>query len=112
MVFACADKTRGNSLPNGSSVEDWAAANGATFATIEDLADPTPNADTDLQLLEDTPPVYSIEYATMSVDGETPSGSPQNGAYIGALSTVDINWATGWTYGIFAGSRGQDLWFE
>ena len=112
VVFACADKTRGNSLPNGSSVEDWAAANGATFATIEDLADPTPNADTDLQLLEDTPPVYSIEYATMSVDGETPSGSPQNGAYIGALSTVDINWATGWTYGIFAGSRGQDLWFE
>ena len=112
VVFACADKTRGNSLPNGSSVEDWAAANGATFATIEDLADPTPNADTDLQLLEDTPPVYSIEYATMSVDGETPSGSPQNGAYIGALSTVDINWATGWTYGIFEGSRGQDLWFE
>ena len=112
VIFACADRTRGNSLPNGTSVEDWAAANGATFATIEDLADPTPNADTDLQLLEDTPPVYSIEYATMSVDGETPTGSPQNGAYIGALSRVDINWATGWTYGIFEGSRGQDLWFE
>ena len=112
VIFACADRTKGNSLPNGTSVEDWAAANGAMFATIEDLADPTPNADTDLQLLEDTPPVYSIEYATMSVDGKTPSGSPRNGAYIGALSTVDINWATGWTYGIFEGSRGQDLWFE
>ena len=112
VIFACADKTKGNSLPNGTSVEDWAAANGATFATIEDLADPTPNADADLQLLEDTPPVYSIEYATMSVDGETPSGSPQDGAYIGALSRVDINWATGWTYGIFEGSRAQDLWFE
>ena len=112
VIFACADRTRGNSLPNGTSVEDWAAANGAMFATIEDLADPTPNADTDLQLLEDTPPVYSIEYATMSVDGETPSGAPQNGAYIGALSRVDINWAMGWTYGIFEGNRAQDLWFE
>ncbi len=112
VIFACADRTKGNSLPNGTSVEDWAAANGAMFATIEDLADPTPNADTDLQLLEDTPPVYSIEYATMSVDGKTPSGSPRNGAYIGALSTVDVNWAMGWTYGIFEGSRAQDLWFE
>ena len=112
VIFACADKTRGNSLPNGTSVEDWAAANGATFATIEELADPTPNADTDLQLLEATPPVYSIEYATMSVDGASPSGAPQNGVYIGALSTVDLNWAMGWTYGIFEGNRGQPLWFE
>ena len=112
VIFACADKTRGNSLPNGTRVKDWAAANGATFATIDDLADPTPNADTDLQLLVDTPPVYSIEYATMSVDGETPAGSPRNGVYIGALSTVDLNWAMGWTYGIFEGSRAQDLWFE
>ncbi len=112
VIFACADRTRGNALPNGTSVEDWAAANGAMFATVNDWADPTPKAHTDLQLLEDTPPVYSIEYATMSVDGETPSGSPRNGVYIGALSTVDVNWATGWTYGIFDGSRGQALWFE
>ena len=112
VIFACADRTRGNALPNGTSVEDWAAANGATFATINDWADPTPNAHTDLQLLEDTPPVYSIEYRTMSVDGEAPSGSPQNGVYIGALSTVDVNWAMGWTYGIFEGNRGQALWFE
>ena len=112
VIFACADRTRGNSLPNGTRVEDWAAANGAVFATINDWADPTPNAHTDLQLLQDTPPVYSIEYATMSVDGEVPSGSPQNGVYIGALSTADINWAMGWTYGIFEGNRGQSLWFE
>ena len=112
VIFACADKTRGNSLPNGTSVEDWAAANGAVFATIDDWADPTPNAHTELQLLEDTPPVYSIEYATMSVNGATPNGSPQKGVYIGALSTVDINWAMGWTYGIFEGNRGQALWFE
>jgi len=36
VIFACADRTRGNSLPNGTSVEDWAAANGAVFATIDD----------------------------------------------------------------------------
>ncbi len=53
-----------------------------------------------------------IEYATMSVDGEAPSGVTRNGVSIGALSTVDVNWAMGWTYGIFEGSRGQALWFE
>ena len=112
VIFACADATKGDSLPNGTSVEDWAATNGAVFATIDDWADPTPNAHTDLQLLEDSPPVYSIEYATMSVDGKTPGGAPQNGVYIGALSTVDVNWAMGWTYGIFDGDRGRALWFE
>ena len=112
VIFACADKTRSATLPNGTSVEAWASNNGALFATIDGSADPTPNADTDLQLLEGTPPVYSISYATMSVDGSTPSGAPQSGAYIGALSTGDLNWAMGWTYGIFDGNRGQPLWFE
>lgn len=112
VIFACADKTRGNSLPNGTSIETWAAGSGALFATVRGSADATADADTELQLLEGAPPVYSISYATMSVDGNAPSGAPQSGDYIGALSTRDVDWAAGWTYGIFDGNRGQALWFE
>ena len=112
VIFACADKTKGNALPNGTSVEDWATENGAVFATIEGWADPTPNAHTELQILENTPPVYSIDHETMSVNGTSPRIEPKNGTYIGALSTVDVNWAMGWTYGIFDGYRAQPLWFE
>ena len=112
VIFACAEKTRGGSLPNGTSVESWAAADGSIFATVSGSADATANADTELQLLEGEPPVYSISYATMSVDGATPAGAPQNGDFIGALSQGNIDWTAGWTYGIHEGNRGQPLWFE
>ena len=40
-------------------------ANGSVFADVSRFrADATANADTDLQLLEGTPPIYSIDYAT------------------------------------------------
>ena len=111
-LFACAEKTRGGSLPNGTSVENWAAANGAVFADVNGSANPTPTADTGLQLLEGTPPIYSIEYATMSVNDAAPAGTPQSGSYIGALSQSTPDWTRGWTYGIHDGNRGQALWFE
>lgn len=112
VIFACAEKTRGGSLPNGTTVEAWAAANGSIFADVSGSADATANANTELQLLEGTPPVYSIDYATMSVDGAAPAGSPQSGDFVGALSQSGMDWTRGWTYGIHDGSRGQPLWFE
>ena len=112
-IFACAEKTKGGSLPNGTTVEGWARATGSLFADITGVTDPTANANTDLQLLEGTPPVYSIDYATMVVGGESPTGTPQRGnAYIGGLSLGRADWTADWTYGIHEGSRAQPLWFE
>ena len=112
-IFACAEKTKGGSLPNGTTVEAWAMANGSVFADITGAMDATSNADTGLQLLEGTPPVYSIDYATMLVGGDSPAGTPQRGtAYIGGLSLGRADWTADWTYGIHDGSRAQPLWFE
>ena len=111
-IFACAEKTKGGTLPNGTSVEAWAAANGAVFADLSGSANPTASADTGLQLLEGSPPVYSIDYATMTVNDAAPSGSPQQGDHIGALSQGAADWTRGWTYGIHEGNRAQALWFE
>ena len=112
VILACAEKTNGGSLPNGMTVEAWAAANGAVFADVADSADPTAAADTGLQLLEGAPPIYSIDYDTMSVNDNAPAGAPQNGDFVGALSLSATDWTQGWTYGIHEGSRGQALWFE
>ena len=111
-VFACAEKTRGGSLPNGTTVQAWAAANGSVFADVATSANATASADAGLQLLEGVPPIYSIEYATMTVNDEAPSGAPQRGSHIGALSMAEDDWTRHWTYGIHDGSRAQPLWFE
>ena len=83
------------------------------FADIAGSANATASADTELQLLEGTPPIYSIDYATMVVGGEAPAGAPRGeGSYVGALSAGAADWTAGWTYGIHEGSRAQPLWFE
>ncbi len=112
IIFACEEKTKGNSLPSGTSTEAWAADNGSVFADLVGPVDATANADTDLQLLEGTPAIYSIDYATMMVDGVTPSGAPVDGDFVGGLSLSEIDWVQGWTYGLFDGRRAQPLWFE
>ena len=111
-IFACAEKTRGGTLPNGTTVADWAAANGSIFANVSGSANATANADADLQLLEGLPPIYSIDYATMVVNDASPAGAPQSGSHIGALSRSADDWTANWTYGIHDGRRAQPLWFE
>ncbi|MEM7081647.1 MAG: serine/threonine protein kinase [Pseudomonadota bacterium] len=111
-VFACEERTNGGSLPNGTSVEQFAIDSGNTFATLAGQTNPTAANDSDLQLLEGAPPIYSIDYATMSVDGMMLPGAPQDGAYIGGLSLGDVNWAADWTFGIFDGARSESLWIE
>ncbi len=111
-IFACEERTNGGALPNGTTVEQFAIDGGNLFATIAGQTNATAAADPDLQLLEGTPPVFSIEYATMNVDGATPSGAPQNGTFIGGLSLGGTNWIADWTFGINDGARDEPLWFE
>jgi hypothetical protein len=113
VIMACEDRTNGESLPNGTTLEDWAVnEQSVVFATIDGVVNATAAEDTQLQLLEGTPPIFSIDYATMVVDDAAPPGAPQAGDYIGALSESDTNPFAGWTFGIFDGSRNQPLWFE
>lgn len=113
VIFACHDKTHGNSLPNGTTVEDWVSNNGGQFATVAAAGtDPTATADTDLQLLQGTPPIYSIAFDTMMVDGAAPTVAAPASGKIGAMTTADTDWTQNWTYGIHDGSRDVPLWFE
>lgn len=113
VILACEDRTNGQSLPGGQTVEDWAANDqGVVFATIDGVVNPTPNADTGLQLLQGMPPIFSIDYATMVVDDAAPAGGPVAGDFIGALSESEDNPFAGWTFGIFDGNRSQPLWIE
>jgi len=115
VIFACGEPTRGQTFPDGVTTErSFAEAGGNIFVSVPGGAavDPTANNDTGLQLLEGVPPVFSIDYATMQVDGAAPAGAPQSGIFIGGLSLTEGDWTAGWTYGIDAANRGEPLWFE
>ena len=116
VIAACQEATRGQTFPDGVTTEaSFFTGGGNLLATLGGATDPTAAADTDLQLLEaDTNgiPIFSIEYATMNVDGATPAGTPQNGTYIGGVALSIPDWTQNWTYGIHPSNRGQALWFE
>lgn len=121
IIFSCADRTNGGSLPDATTVEAFATATGNQFATTLATDDPTATANTALVLLEGTPAIYSVDFATMIVDGASPTAAaPQSGgAFIGALSLGAPDWTANWTYGIHSGARSVDadgvdvpLWFE
>lgn len=117
VIFTCPERTNGGDpLPNATTVEAWAAANGAQFATAATNLDPTATSDTGLVLLEGTPSIYSVPFATMVVDGVAPTiAAPAS--HIGAVLQSD-DWTVDWTYGIHPGLRAPDsevgggLWFE
>lgn len=113
IVMACVDKTNGNALPGGTTVEDWATGSQTViFADVADTLDPTADVDTGLQVLEGTPPIFSIDYASSMVNDAAPAGAPTAGDFIGALSESETNPFADWTFGIFDGNRSQPLWFE
>lgn len=112
VVFACEDRTNGGSLPNGTTVEDFVTGQDAIFATIDGVVDPTATADTQLILLEGSPPVFSVPAATMQVDDADLPFAPVVGDYIGAMSLSSENPFAGWTFGIFDDNRSAPLWFE
>ncbi len=121
VIFSCVDRTNGNTLPNGTTVEAFAENTGNQFATTSSNDDPTVTSNTALVLLEGSPAIYSVDFATMVVDDLAPTASaPQNGGgYIGALSLGQDDWTATWTYGIHPDLRATDsdgadlpLWFE
>lgn len=116
VIFACAERVNsGDPWVDGTTTtESFVTDGGNIFATIPDgtAVDPTAANDTELQLLEGMPPIYSIDYATMQVDGAAPAGAPQEGNFIGAVSLGGTDWTAGWTYGIHEGNRAVPLWFE
>ncbi|AMX02600.1 serine/threonine protein kinase [Microbulbifer thermotolerans] len=110
-IFACEDKTKGGPV-GADSLEDWAVANNNVFADVTGAVDATAMNSTELQLLEGTPAVYSIDTANMRVNDAAVAISPISRAYFGALSQGGTDWTQGWTYGLHEGSRAQALWFE
>ncbi|MBV1905075.1 MAG: hypothetical protein KUG75_03290 [Pseudomonadales bacterium] len=121
VLFACVDRTKGNRLPNGTSVEAFAESTGNQFATTVSGDNPTALSNTSLVFLEGSPSIYSIDIATMVVDDLAPtlSASTNGGNFIGALSLSEEDWTATWTYGIHPGLRAVDtdgddlpLWFE
>jgi len=117
VVYACAEKTKGQALAGSPvSEEQFATDSGNIFAAIPGgtAVSPTAVGNPELQLLEGAPPIYSIAYATSQVDGAVPgAGSdPTPGLYLGAVSLGDTDWTAGWTFGLHADSQAQPLWFE
>ena len=117
VIFACAERTNGQTLGGTATTEEQFALNGGNiFATVPDgtAVSATAVNDADLQLLEGSPPIYSIDFATSQVDGAVPNASvdPAPGTFLGALSLGEDDWTFGWTYGIHPDNRGQPLWFE
>ena len=117
VIFACAERTNGQTFPDGTTTEEsFAIAQGAIFATIPDgtAVNPTAAADPDLQLLEGTEPIYSIDYATSFVDGAAPGASsdPAPRAFLGGLSMSETDWTKPWAFGIDPSNRAQPLWIE
>ena len=107
VVFACQDKVRSVTEADVIGMGDAVA-----FANITGVTDPSANADTDLQLLQGMPQVYSIPYGSMQVNGTSPatySESHIGGVMEGAVA----DWTQNWTFGLHESNEpdGQH-WFE
>jgi hypothetical protein len=117
VIYACAERTHGQVFPDGITTEEsFALAQGNVFATIPNgtAVNPTAAADAGLQLLEGTPPVYSIDFATSLVDGVAPAATaaPTAGTFLGGMSLSQTDWTQPWAYGLDPNNRGEALWFE
>lgn len=116
VVYACQENSRGQAIGAFASEQAFAESVGNIFATVADGTAKSATAvnDADLQLLEGTIPIYSIDYATSQVDGAAPGAgsTPTSGAFLGALSLGGADWTANWTYGIHPENRAQALWFE
>ena len=116
IVYACQETFR-------DTFEDtFATAQGNIAATIPNNTAVSATAvnNTELQLLEGTIPVFSIDYATSQVDGAVPGagstpvliGGEASRSFLGALSLSGTDYTQPWVYGLDPANRGQALWFE
>ncbi|MEM9404064.1 MAG: serine/threonine protein kinase [Pseudomonadota bacterium] len=110
VIYACQETFR------DTAEETFANGEGNVSATIPNNTAVSATAvnDADLQLLEGTVPVFSIDFATSLVDGAAPNASatPTTGTFLGALSLGGTDWTQPWSFGIDPSNRGQALWFE
>lgn len=120
VIFACAEKTAGQTFSGTTddtmTEESFATGAGAQFAAIPDgtAVNPTAAADPDLQLLEGTEPIDSIDWATSQVDGAVPAATtdPSPRTFLGALSMGQTDWTQPWAFGIDPSNRAEPLWIE
>ena len=108
IVFACQDKVR--SVTEADLVGLGASV---TFANITGVTDPSANADSDLQLLEGMPQIYSLPYASMQVNGANLPTGYSGGNIGGVTQGAGADWTQNWTFGLHESNEpdGQH-WFE
>ncbi len=107
IVFACQDRVR-----SVSEADVQGLGTSITFADITAVTDPSPNADTELQLLQGMPQVYSIPYASMQVNGAS-LPAYAGGNIGGVMQGAGADWTQNWTFGLDVSNEpdGQH-WFE
>ncbi len=118
VIFACQEFTN-TSTPwafdgTTTTASFLTTTSGNQNATVPSgtTKNPTAAADADLQLLEGTNPIFSINWATSFVDNAAPAATtnPTPGTYLGALSLGGTDWTAGWTFGLDPANRGEKPW--
>lgn len=119
VIWSCAERTRGQTFPDGTTTEEsFATAQGNVFATVANntALSPLSSAGSGLQLLEGTPPYYSLAWSSAQVDSAAAPASTQPTtaarAFLGAVSMSETDWTKPWAYGLDPAKRGTDLWIE
>lgn len=118
VVYACQETFNGVA----TFEETFAGNQNNIVATIPNntAVSPTAVSNPELQLLQGSIPIFSIDYATSQVDGVAPdaanapvdTGSGTAPAFLGALSLGGTDYTQPWVYGLDPANRGQALWFE
>lgn len=109
-ILSCYDNTNGAMIGATTSEALIATANQFVLGAGTTALNPTSALNTDFVVLEGTPSVSSVAFATMLVGNTTPTKAPTNGATTIGSTFTAAN--LGWTYGILSTNRAQALWFE
>jgi len=107
-IIACSEAAKGT-LANGDTVEQW------VLNTSANAADYSFNIGNVIITDATNPNVVVLEpgtfYTATAFADATGAAFTMGTQQIGAVTAAD-DWTAGWTYGLHADNRGQDLWFE
>ncbi len=123
-IFACAEKSRGRTVPGFPAGEDaWAETLNSQFADIPDgtAVDASNAANPELVLTVDGAGLKTVSQNWIdtivnnaaAAANTAPVDSTGDGAptFLGATNGEDL-WIADWTYGILPGARAIPLWYE